>query len=138
MEGIYFYKSSTLNTSTNGGSMIQYLQLNDPFKLKCLNIYFTEGGSGWAHSTRGALYNSNSNLTMISIFPNPIINIANIHTNIENVRITLFDSLWRSISVEKTNLDSDIDLSSFSNGICIIKIENINTSEYWFKKLIVQ
>ena len=101
LEGIYFYKSSTLNTSTDGGSMIQYLQLNDPSKLKYLNIYFTEGGSGWAHSTRGALYNSNSNLTMISIFPNPIINIANIHTNIENAHITLFDNLCRFITVEK-------------------------------------
>ena len=80
----------------------------------------------------------NEEATMISIFPNPINDIASIRTNIENARIILFDNLGRSIKDEKINYDSDIDLSSFSRGIYIMKIENINTSEYWFKKLIVQ
>ena len=76
--------------------------------------------------------------TIISIFPNPVSDIANIRTNIENTRIILFDNVGRSITDEKTNYDLDIDLSSFSQGIYILKIENINTTEYWFKKLIVQ
>ena len=76
--------------------------------------------------------------TIISIFPNPVNNIASLRTNIENARIILFDNLGRNIIDEKTNYNLDIDLSSFSRGIYIMKIENINTSEYWFKKLIVQ
>ena len=76
--------------------------------------------------------------TMISIFPNPINDIASIRTNIENAHIILFDNVGRSIIDEKIHYESDIDLSSFSRGIYIMKIENINTSEYWFKKLIVQ
>ena len=76
--------------------------------------------------------------TMISIFPNPINNIANIRTNIENARIILFDNVGQSITDEKINYDTDIDLSSVSRGIYVLKIENLKTSEYWIKKLIVQ
>ena len=76
--------------------------------------------------------------TSISIFPNPISDIANIRTNIENARIILFDNVGRSIKDEKINYDSDIDLSSYSRGIYILKIENLKTSESYVKKLVVQ
>lgn len=76
--------------------------------------------------------------TMISISPNPINNIANIRTNIENARIILFDNVGQSIADKKINYDTDIDLSSVAGGIYIIKIENLETSEHWIKKLVVQ
>ncbi len=75
---------------------------------------------------------------MISIYPNPINDMASIRTNIENAHIILFDNLGRSIAEKKVNFDIDIDLSAFSRGIYILKIENTKTSENWIKKLIVQ
>ena len=75
---------------------------------------------------------------VISIFPNPVNDIANIRTNIENARLLLFDNVGRLLIYEKINFDSDIDLSSFSQGIYILKIENLDTSETYIKKLVVQ
>ncbi len=76
--------------------------------------------------------------TMISIFPNPIRDLASLRTNIENAHVILFDGLGRTIFDEKINYDSDIDLSTVPGGIYTLKIGNLKTSEYWIKKLIVQ
>ena len=74
------------------------------------------------------------------VYPNPVhdllkISFLNKHFQFQ---ITILDSQGKECLQRKINYDSDIDLSSFSRGIYIMKIENINTSEYWFKKLIVQ
>ena len=73
------------------------------------------------------------------VYPNPVhdllkISFLNKHFQFQ---ITILDSQGKECLQRKINYDSDIDLSSFSRGIYIMKIENINTSEYWFKKLIV-
>ncbi len=76
--------------------------------------------------------------TTISVFPNPVSDIASLRTNIENAHILLYDGLGRILFSEKINYDSDIDLSSLPDGIYTLKVENLITSEYWNKKLVVQ
>ena len=88
--------------------------------------------------TKNILVSNNDTETIFSIFPNPINDIAIIRTNIDHAHIILFDNVSRIIVDDKIIHDSDIDLSTFPNGIYILKIENLKTSEYWIKKLIVQ
>ena len=81
---------------------------------------------------------NNDQETMISIFPNPIRDIANIRTNIEHARIILFDDLGRLLTDENVNYDTDIDFTAKPRGIYTLKIENSETLEHWIKKLVVQ
>lgn len=62
LDGIYFYQNTSLNNSTNGYNMINFISSYFPARLKSLNIFFTEGGQGWAHATRGVNYNNTDDL----------------------------------------------------------------------------
>ena len=88
--------------------------------------------------TKNIPISSNDTETIISIFPNPINDIANLRTNIEHARIILYDNVGRIITDSEIIYDSDIDLSTFPKGLYLLKIENLKTSEYWIKKVIVQ
>lgn len=71
----------------------------------------------------------------VVLFPNPtngIISIAS--TNSELTQIEVFDSIGKSIMVQKSNFDS-IDLSSLSSGIYLCKITD-NLGRFEVKKII--
>ena len=74
----------------------------------------------------------------IVVYPNPVNDIVNIRTNIENGYIALYDYLGQIIVDKKLYFDSEIDLSIITKGIYLIKIRNLKTSESWIKKLIIE
>ena len=134
-----FYSNGELAVNTINGVINDYLWSNG---LVTSSINPLENGIYWCVGTNSygcfsdtAFYNFSNTASIdnpyayLNIFPNPTNSIINIlFTNNQNTTITveniLGEELYSTLCLEKGSLTKQIDLSSFSNGVYIIKLSN--------------
>lgn len=80
----------------------------------------------------------NSKVNGLGLYPNPAKNklyVANISSELNNARIEFYDLAGKQIHSE--NLKEQIDLSSFTKGIYLVKIKTQNNESVFVNKIII-
>jgi hypothetical protein len=75
-----------------------------------------------------------SNLSTISIYPNPSNGELNITTD-TNLQVIIYDLLGKEVYSSEVNNSETLDISNLNNGVYMVKLSNGNSSTT--KKLIV-
>ncbi|MDY0401737.1 MAG: M43 family zinc metalloprotease, partial [Bacteroidales bacterium] len=118
LNGIYFYQNTAGWETYNPYTLLNIIENEDPSRLEQLNIFFTEGGSGWAHASLPSINNFdyNSFIVMLGVY---------------NDGNTISD--WASAGTLAHEMGHCLDLChTYLGGGCPNSVADMVIDEEWF------
>jgi hypothetical protein len=102
--------------------------------LDIASTNYQDNGLNWFENNWDTLSTSESDLTAISIFPNPTRGELHFKGLSENFEVSVYDILGKNILNKTLKVNESLDVSKLHNGIYILKFNDYNSAFKFVKE----